>query len=147
MIGLDKEVELSSHQEIDKCSKMPQLAQYIMFRKLDFQDALHLFSLKGFKKNGPTKIQVELSKCVVGYCEGNLLALVVLGCFLYGRRKEERGSALVKLKQGPQMDIFNVLGDKQKIIFLDLACFFRETNKLSMEVIKDYYLCSARYLN
>ncbi|XP_028773911.1 protein DA1-related 4-like [Neltuma alba] len=51
---------------------------------LDFEDAFHLFNLKAFKQNEPSKGDMELSKSVVKYCHGNPLALVVLGCFLYG---------------------------------------------------------------
>ncbi|XP_028773910.1 TMV resistance protein N-like [Neltuma alba] len=95
---------------------------------LDFEDAFHLFSLKAFKRHEPSKGYMELSKSVVKYCHGNPLALVVLGCFLYGRQKEEWESALEKLSQAPPKDIVDVLklsfdglDDKQQNVFLDLG--------------------------
>ncbi|KAI9126962.1 hypothetical protein K1719_001521 [Acacia pycnantha] len=98
--------------------------------QLDHHQAFHLFSLKAFKQNEPSKNHLELSKWVVDYCEGNPLALIVLGCFLQGRGEEVWKSAMEKLNQTLHMDIFNVLklsfdglDDKQKNLFLDLAFF------------------------
>ncbi|KAI9127253.1 hypothetical protein K1719_001812 [Acacia pycnantha] len=109
-------------------------------RQLDSYQALHLFSLKAFKQNEPSKSYLELSKWVVGYCEGNPLALIVLGCFLHGRGKEEWESAMKKLNQTLHKDIFNVLklsfdglDDTQKDVFLDLAFFLKEALQISLE--------------
>ena len=115
--------------------------------KLEFCHALNLFSLKAFKQNEPFKSYLELSKLVVSYCQGNPLALVVLGCFLYGRTKEVWESALEKLKQAPHKDIFGVLklsfdglDEKQKNVFLDLALLLRETNKqISLSFLRGFY--------
>ncbi|XP_028786449.1 TMV resistance protein N-like [Neltuma alba] len=77
--------------------------------ELNPHDALHLFSLNAFKQNQPFENYLELSKWVVDYCEGNPLALKVLGRYLHGRGKEEWESALAKLNQTPDYDILNVL--------------------------------------
>ncbi|KAI9127126.1 hypothetical protein K1719_001685 [Acacia pycnantha] len=53
-----------------------------LVRQLDSHQALHLFSLKAFKQNEPSKTYLELSKWVVDYCGGNPLALIVLAFFL-----------------------------------------------------------------
>ncbi|XP_054778038.1 disease resistance protein RPV1-like [Prosopis cineraria] len=108
---------------------------------MNFHDAFHLFSLKAFKQNEPFKTYANLSKSVVDYCQGNPLALVVLGCFLHGRGKKEWESTLEKLKEALHEDIFNVLklsfdglGSKQRHVFLDLAFFLSEAwNKISVE--------------
>ncbi|KAI9127343.1 hypothetical protein K1719_001902 [Acacia pycnantha] len=115
-------------------------------QKLEFSHALNLFSLKAFKQNEPFISYLELSKLVVGYCQGNPLALVVLGCFLYGRTKEMWESALEKLKQAPHNDIFSVLklsfdglNEKQKNVFLDLAHLVREKSKTSLSFVRGFY--------
>ncbi|XP_028760643.1 disease resistance-like protein DSC1 [Neltuma alba] len=87
-----------------------------------------------------------LSKLVVKYCQGNPLALVVLGCFLYGRGKEEWESALDKLNQTPSKDIidvlklsFDVLDDKQPNLFLDLAFLINARVYRSFDQIRQLY--------
>ncbi|KAI9127032.1 hypothetical protein K1719_001591 [Acacia pycnantha] len=109
-------------------------------RQLDSHQALHFFSLRAFKQNKPSKSYLELSKLVVDYCEGNPLALIVLGCFLCGRGKEEWESAMKKLNQTLHKDIFSVLklsfdglDDTQKNVFLDLAFFLKEALQISLE--------------
>ncbi|KAI9127077.1 hypothetical protein K1719_001636 [Acacia pycnantha] len=115
--------------------------------KLESPHALHLFSLKAFKQNEPFKSYLELSNLVVDYCQGNPLALVVLGCFLYSRTKEVWESALEKLKQAPHKDIYSLLklsfdglDEKQKNVFLDLAHLSRETSyRLYLNFIRGFY--------
>ncbi|XP_028760638.1 TMV resistance protein N-like [Neltuma alba] len=114
VVGLGKEVELLSHQEI--CN------------------------LNAFKQNQPFENYLELSKWVVDHCEGNPLALKVLGRHLYSRGKEEWESALAKLNQTPHNDIFNVLklsfdglDDTQKDVFLDLAFLVSAVESISVD--------------
>ncbi|XP_028786452.1 TMV resistance protein N-like, partial [Neltuma alba] len=133
--------------------------------KLDPHHALHLFSLNAFKQHEPLKSYLELSKWVVDYCQGNPLALKVLGRFLYGKRKEEWESALAKLNQTPCKEIFNVLklsfdglDDSQKKVFLDLAfllkvgrrisrhdtrCLYGAIEKIEISVLEDRSLISV----
>ncbi|KAI9127154.1 hypothetical protein K1719_001713 [Acacia pycnantha] len=108
--------------------------------QLNPREAFHLFCLKAFKQNEPSKRYLELSKWVVDYCEGNPLALTVLGYFLQDRGKEEWESAIRKLNQILDKHIFNViklsfdgLDDTQRIVFLDLAFFLNEAWRISLE--------------
>ncbi|XP_028773908.1 disease resistance-like protein DSC1 [Neltuma alba] len=119
---------------------------------LDFEDAFHLFNLKAFKRDEPSKGYMELSKSVVKYCHGNPLALVVLGCFLYGRQKEEWESALEKLSQAPPKDIVDVLklsfdglDDKQQNVFLDLAFLIKQGVHISLNLLRQLY-CSSMHI-
>ncbi|XP_028762409.1 disease resistance protein RML1B-like [Neltuma alba] len=119
---------------------------------LNFEDAFHLFNLKAFKRDEPSKGYMELSKSVVKYCHGNPLALVVLGCFLYGRQKEEWESALEKLSQAPPKDIVDVLklsfdglDDKQQNVFLDLAFLIKQGVHISLNLLRQLY-CSSMYI-
>ncbi|KAK4259249.1 hypothetical protein QN277_005597 [Acacia crassicarpa] len=114
--------------------------------ELDFHHAFYLFSLKAFKQHEPSEGYMELSKSVVKYCQGNPLALVVLGCFLYGRVKEEWESALEKLNEAPPEDIVNVLklsfdglDGKQQNLFLDLAFLVKEAVRISVNLIRQIY--------
>ncbi|XP_028762408.1 disease resistance protein LAZ5-like [Neltuma alba] len=95
---------------------------------------------------------MELSKSVVKYCHGNPLALVVLGCFLYGRQKEEWESALEKLTQAPPKDIVDVLklsfdglDDKQQNMFLDLAFLIKQGVRISLKLMRQLY-CSSMHI-
>ncbi|KAI9127381.1 hypothetical protein K1719_001940 [Acacia pycnantha] len=119
--------------------------------RLCFDDAIHLFSLKAFKQHEPSKGYVKLSKSVVGYCDGNPLALVVLGCFLFGRGKEVWESALEKLNEAPPKDIVDVLklsydglDDKQKNVFLDLIFFIMEGGEFTLSIIRQLYGSSVQ---
>ncbi|XP_028786451.1 TMV resistance protein N-like [Neltuma alba] len=88
-------------QVLKNASASASLATYHVL-ELNPHDALHLFCLNAFKQNLPSENYLELSKWVVDYCEGNPLALKVLGRHLHGRGKEEWESALanrrIKLK-------------------------------------------------
>ncbi|XP_028762387.1 disease resistance-like protein DSC1 [Neltuma alba] len=119
---------------------------------LDFEGAFHLFNLKAFKRDEPSKGYMELSKSVVKYCHGNPLALLVLGCFLYGRQKEEWESALEKLNQSPPKDIVDVLklsfdglDDKQQNVFLDLAFLIKQGVHISLNLLRQLY-CSSMHI-
>ena len=79
---------------------------------------------------------MELSKEIIGYAQGIPLALEVLGSFLFSMTKEEWRNQLEKLKSTPNMKMQEVLktgydglDDKEKNIFLDIACFFKGEDK------------------
>ncbi|KAK9269563.1 hypothetical protein L1049_001339 [Liquidambar formosana] len=103
-----------------------------MVNQLDDDESLGLFSWHAFKQSHPKEDYVELSKDVIDYCKGLPLALEVLGSFLFERSVLEWKSALAKLKRIPPNQIqkklrisFDALeDDKEKNIFLDIACFF-----------------------
>ncbi|GAY56985.1 hypothetical protein CUMW_175920 [Citrus unshiu] len=99
---------------------------------LEYHDALELFSRHAFKQNHPDVVYEELSSKVMKYAQGVPLALKVLGCFLYKREKEFWESAIDKLQRILHPTILEVLkisydglDDKEKNIFLDVACFFQ----------------------
>ncbi|KAJ4723837.1 putative disease resistance protein (TIR-NBS-LRR class) [Melia azedarach] len=99
-------------------------------------DALKLFSQYTFGQNHPNVEYERLSHEIIKYAHGVPLALKVLGCFLFGRKKEVWESAIKKLKRIPNKDIqkvlrisFDSLDDAEKNIFLDIACFLKGENK------------------
>ncbi|KAA3472186.1 NBS-LRR-like protein [Gossypium australe] len=99
---------------------------------LNPKDALQLFSLKAFHSDTVLKDDfVELSKHVVNYAGGLPLALEVLGSFLCGRDATQWRSAIERLKRDSNKEIldklrisFDGLEEREKNIFLDIACFF-----------------------
>ncbi|KAK4259427.1 hypothetical protein QN277_005759 [Acacia crassicarpa] len=114
--------------------------------RMDFRYALHVFSLKAFKQNDPFNDYMELSEFVVDYCQGNPLALVMLGSFLQGRGKEEWESYLEKIKEALPKYIadvlklsFDGLDEHQKNMFLDIAFFIKEGVEVSLDLIRQLY--------
>lgn len=100
--------------------------------ELPKREALELFSLHAFQKPILDKEFLKLSKCVVDYAKGLLLALKVLGSFLYKRSINEWRSTFVRLKSTGKKDVVEQLSLnldgltlEDKNIFLDIACFFR----------------------
>ncbi|XP_031121107.1 TMV resistance protein N-like [Ipomoea triloba] len=106
-------------------------------KSLSEKESLQLFSLHAFGKEWPPEDFKDLSRNVVFHCEGNPLALKVLGSALCGSSPEVWESALQKLKVIPQTKIleklrisFDSLPDNDvRNIFLDIACFFVGKNK------------------
>ncbi|KAH9726228.1 ADP-ribosyl cyclase/cyclic ADP-ribose hydrolase [Citrus sinensis] len=99
---------------------------------LEYHHALELFCRHAFKQNHPDVGYEELSSKAMNYAQGVPLALNVLGCFLYEREKEVWESAINKLQRILHPSILEVLkisydglDNKEKNIFLDVACFFR----------------------
>ncbi|CBI39286.3 unnamed protein product, partial [Vitis vinifera] len=79
---------------------------------------------------------LELSKEMIDYAKGLPLALKVLCSSLFGMSKKERRNQLDKLKSTLHKKIEEVLrisydglDDKEKNIFLDIACFFKGEDK------------------
>ncbi|XP_039170315.1 disease resistance protein RUN1-like [Eucalyptus grandis] len=103
---------------------------------LSFDEALQLFCLKAFRSNHPPAEFNELVKQVIGYAGGLPLALDVLGSFLAHRSLKQWRSALARLKECPEGKIFDWLRlsydglrQKEKEIFLDIACYFKGKEK------------------
>ena len=101
-------------------------------KKMNSRNSLQLFSLNAFGKVSPKDGYIKLSKRAIDYAKGNPLALKVLGSLLRCKSEIEWECALAKLKEVPNMEIdfifrlsYNELDDKEKNIFLDIACFFK----------------------
>ena len=108
------------------------VAEIYKARKLNDDEALQFFSLKAFKKDYPLEGYKVLSQKVICYAQGLPLALEVLGRFLFRRSVDEWESALCRLKESPDRKILDVLKisfdglrEREKSIFLDIACFFK----------------------
>ncbi|TYG47810.1 hypothetical protein ES288_D11G371600v1 [Gossypium darwinii] len=104
---------------------------------LNPKDALQLFSLKAFHSDTVQKDDfIELSKHVVNYAGELPLALEVFGSFLCGRDATQWRSAIERLKRDSNKEIldklrisFDGLEEREKNIFLDIACFFNGEKK------------------
>ena len=101
-------------------------------KELNDNEALKLFSWKAFKKPHLEENYVDMSEHFVKYANGLPLALEVLGSLLFGKRIDERKSALEKLKAEFDNKILNILKisfdgltKMQQELFLDIACFFK----------------------
>ncbi|KAK7286739.1 hypothetical protein RJT34_21952 [Clitoria ternatea] len=126
LIVTTKEVNLLDLLKVDLVSKM---------KKMDENEALELFSWHAFRKASPRVDFRELSRNVIAYCEGLLLALEVLGSYLYERTKEEWESALSKLNRIPNHQVkeklkisYNDLDDDEKNLFIDI-CFSTDKHR------------------
>nr|XP_048328514.1 disease resistance protein RUN1-like [Ziziphus jujuba var. spinosa] len=98
---------------------------------LNSSEGLRHFSHKAFKSTHPSKEYEKLSEHVTAYAHGIPLALEVLGSFLCGKSVNQWESALDRQKEYPNKEItkvlqisFDGLEERQKSIFLDIACFF-----------------------
>ncbi|PON97908.1 TIR-NBS-LRR-like protein [Trema orientale] len=113
-------------------------------KELNENEALQLFWLHAFKRNFATENDIEMSRKFVNYAQGIPLALKVLGSHLHSKSKEEWESALNKLKVVPNKKILDILkisfyglDNKEKEIFLDIACFFQGMRKDFVKRILD----------
>ncbi|XP_061993987.1 disease resistance protein RUN1-like [Rosa rugosa] len=101
---------------------------------LDDRQALNLFSLNAFKRNGPPRDYLEFAHRVVRYAQGLPLALIVLGSHLFRKSKDEWKATLDSCKrEDPHREIRNILkisydslGLDLQGYFLDIACFFKD---------------------
>ncbi|KAL4596726.1 hypothetical protein ACB092_12G183900 [Castanea dentata] len=103
---------------------------------LSNDEAFHLFNLKVFDKEHPTKDYLELSQAFVHYASGLPLAIEVLGSLMNGRSTSEWKSELDRLREFPERKILNVLQisydglhETEKKMFLNIACFFNHKNQ------------------
>lgn len=113
-------------------------------QKLSDEKALELIQLNADGSNIPPTDYKLLLERVVTYAGGIPLALIVLKSLLCGLTKEEWECELDKLKEVPNDDIqavlkisYDRLDEKQKDIFLDIACFFKGEDKDSITRILD----------
>ncbi|KAM5552739.1 disease resistance protein RPV1-like [Rosa sericea] len=109
-----------------------QVDEVYEVKMLDYDQALELFSLNAFKRNGPPSDYLKLARCAIHYAQGLPLALIVLGSHLFGRSIEEWEATIGSCKAGPLTEIqdvlrlsYDALGPDLKELFLDIACFFK----------------------
>ena len=82
-------------------------AEIYEVNKLDYVEALKLFSREVFKKDYPSEDFKELSENVVHYAGGLPLALKVLGASLMIREPVYWKQILAKLKEDPSEKLKN----------------------------------------
>ena len=99
-------------------------------------EALELFNQHAFQGNKHEEDYFELANQVIQYAKGLPLALTIIGSDLCGRPKSEWESAIHQYREileGGIHEILKVsydgLEDTEKVIFLDIACFFKGWNK------------------
>ncbi|XWS09941.1 hypothetical protein CRYUN_Cryun39dG0033000 [Craigia yunnanensis] len=95
-----RDKEVLSQNDIDLIYEVEELNE---------DESVQLFCQRAFKRNHPTKYQLQLSKTVLDFSNGNPLAIKVIGSSLYGKNKRYQESALKKLKQVPNPDIQKLL--------------------------------------
>ncbi|RZB60813.1 TMV resistance protein N isoform B [Glycine soja] len=98
---------------------------------LNENNALQLLTWKSFKTEKVDPSYKEDLNDVVIYASGLPLALEVIGSNLFGKSIDEWKSAIKKYKRIPSIQIleilkvsFDALEEKQKNVFLDIACCF-----------------------
>ena len=111
--------------------KVPE-AQMYKAKEMNNDEALELFSRKAFEKDHPLEGYEEFSQKFIYYANGLSLALKVLGSYLIHRSLKLWESTLARCRDNPPRDIldvlqisFNDLKEREKNIFLDIACFYR----------------------
>ncbi|XP_024632747.1 TMV resistance protein N [Medicago truncatula] len=110
-------------------------------KQLNNKKSLELFNWYAFKNNNVDPCYGDISKRAVSYAGGLPLALEVIGSHLCGRSLCAWKDALDKYEEIPHEDIhetlkvsYNDLDEKDKGIFLDIACFF---NSYEMSYVKE----------
>ncbi|XP_031475623.1 disease resistance protein RPV1-like isoform X2 [Nymphaea colorata] len=106
-------------------------------KELDTDQSLQLFSRHAFMNDKPMEGYLELSKKVIRFTEGLPLALEVFGSLFYDiRTKNEWKEMIEQLERVQDKDIYEKLKisyegltSEEKIIFLDIACFFVGSGK------------------
>ncbi|XP_043687770.1 disease resistance protein RUN1-like [Telopea speciosissima] len=121
--------------EVDEKYRVKTMNQY---------ESLQLFSRFVFQQNYPSEDYVQLSNDVIHYAGGLPLALVILGSLLSKRSQAEWERELEKLRKIPNGQIletleisYNALDDFDRIIFLDISCFFIGKDKNYVITILD----------
>ncbi|KAM0014958.1 putative TIR domain, P-loop containing nucleoside triphosphate hydrolase [Helianthus debilis subsp. tardiflorus] len=111
---------------------------------LSHDEAMELFRRHAYRKDKPVEDYEMLSEEVVSYAGGLPLALEVLGSFLYDKDKDEWKCALARLKDIPDDEVtkrlkisYDGLTAAEKVLFLDIACFFRGEYKDEAMMVLD----------
>ncbi|XP_068321698.1 TMV resistance protein N-like [Pyrus communis] len=121
---------------------------------LNDYEALALFSQHAFKKDLPEDGFLELSKYFINHAGGLPLALEHLGSALFKRGLDAWNSSWDNLKKIPNPTIFDKLnisydglGEMEKKIFLDIACFHKgKCRQRVIEILDNSFDISSRIL-
>lgn len=115
-------------------------------KKLEYQQALELFSWHAFGSNEPPDKYVALTSRAINYVQCLPLALKVLGSYLGTLETVDRWQeTLDSYKSAPYKEIqkpfricYDALEYEVKEVFLDIACFFNHKEKdFVLEILKD----------
>ncbi|KAL3744382.1 hypothetical protein ACJRO7_013623, partial [Eucalyptus globulus] len=100
-------------------------------KEMNSVDSVLLFSLYAFEAKQPPTDFIILSSDIVATTAGLPLALEIIGSFLKRKEKSIWIETLEKLRKVPHTDVqkklkisYNSLGNQEKRMFLDIACFF-----------------------
>ncbi|KAL3740094.1 hypothetical protein ACJRO7_021383 [Eucalyptus globulus] len=111
---------------------------------LKYDAALDLFGRYAISNSEKVEISRDLIDRALHYANGFPLALEVLGSFLCGRNEAAWESALHKLSKIPDETInrvlkisFDGLEYNERMIFLDIACFFKGKGKKYIKEVLD----------
>ncbi|CAL2238364.1 unnamed protein product [Prunus armeniaca] len=105
-------------------------------KKLDYNQALELFSWHAFRRSEPPEDYLELAQRAIAFADGLPLALNILGSHLRNRGIRRWQVILDGYKGEPYTYIerilqksYDALDDYAKEVFLDIACFFKGEKK------------------
>ncbi|XP_031475916.1 disease resistance protein Roq1-like [Nymphaea colorata] len=112
-------------------------------KELDGTQSLQLFSWHAFGKKDPDPQFAELSKEIASVGAGLPLALTVFGSLFFDLETvEEWREKLQKLQEDQDKGIhvrlkisFDALDEKEKKVFLDIACFFLEEENIDLPLL------------
>ena len=118
-------------QVLANLGKDAQIRTYWV-NKLSPCEARVLFNMHAFGKNEPKQEYSNLVEHIISSADGLPLALEIMGSDLYDKSIDEWVCASEKYKKIPHEKILDKLkisyfglGEEEKDIFLDIACFFR----------------------
>ncbi|KAH0745183.1 hypothetical protein KY285_006840 [Solanum tuberosum] len=111
-------------------------------------DAIQLFNHYAFKDEAPVEHIKKLALEVVSHAKGLPLALRLWGILLHNQDTTMWREVVDMIKRESSPDVvenlkisFEGLQDKEKMIFLDIACFFRGMRKdKTIEILESYDL-------
>ncbi|KAK4259602.1 hypothetical protein QN277_005917 [Acacia crassicarpa] len=124
-------------------------------KELDDCNSFELFCRHAFHMSLPPKGYHQMSSHVISYAKGLPLALKLIGANLANKNKKEWTSILEQYDQIPERTIHEVLKisydclqDGAKIIFLDVACFFKDETLNSLgEMVQACYSGARFYID
>ncbi|KAG5020663.1 hypothetical protein JHK87_016518 [Glycine soja] len=114
-------------------------------KSLNQENAVQLFCKNAFRCDYIMSGYEMLTHYVLSHAQGHPLAIKVIGNFLYGRNVRQWEGTLVRLSENKSKDIMEVLRtsydaleEKDKEIFLDIACFFGQDSEDYVKEILDF---------